>query len=41
VRSVNNILKRLMDDGVVERRRTDKAYVYQLKSHMKNLVVKS
>ena len=41
VRSVNNILKRLMDDGVVERRRTDKAFVYQLKSHMKNLVVKS
>ncbi len=41
VRSVNNILKRLMDDGIVERRRTDRAFVYQLKSHMKNLVVKS
>lgn len=41
VRSVNNILKRLMEDGMVERRRTDRAFVYQLKSHMKNLVVKS
>ena len=41
VRSVNNILKRLMEDGVVERRRTDRAFVYQLKSHMKNLVIKS
>ncbi|MBI2172751.1 MAG: Flp pilus assembly complex ATPase component TadA [Candidatus Aenigmarchaeota archaeon] len=41
VRSVNNILKRLMDEGIVERRRTDRAFVYQLKSHMKNLVVKN
>src|SRR3989344_4887553 len=41
VRSVNNILKRLMEDGMVERRRTDRAFVYQLKSHMKNLVIKS
>ncbi|MDI6720826.1 MAG: ATPase, T2SS/T4P/T4SS family [Candidatus Aenigmarchaeota archaeon] len=41
VRSVNNILKRLMDDGAVERKRLDKAFVYQLKPHIKNLVVKS
>jgi type II secretory pathway predicted ATPase ExeA len=41
VRSINNILKVLMQDGFVERKRSDKAFVYQLSPRIKTLVVKS
>lgn len=41
VRSINNILKVLMQDGFVERKRSDKAFVYQLSPRIKTLVVKT
>jgi len=41
VRSMNNILKRLMDDGMVERMREDRAYLYQLSPSIRSIVVKA
>jgi len=41
VRSINNILKDLMKDGFVERRRRDRAYVYELNPSLRNLIAKS
>ena len=41
VRSVNNILKRLMADGFVERKKLDRAFLYQLSPRLKTLVVKA
>lgn len=41
VRSVNNVLIRMMSDGMVERARKDKAYVYHLAPKLRTLVVKS
>jgi len=41
VRSVNNILKDLMKEDLVERRRKDRAFVYELTSKVKTLVAKS
>jgi len=40
VRSVNNILKGLMKENFVERRREDKAFVYYLAPRVKTLLVK-
>ena len=40
VRSVNNVLKQLMDIKVVERAKTDKSFLYQLSPHIKNHLVK-
>ncbi len=40
VRSVNNVLKQLMDERIVERARADKAFLYQLSPQMKNLVIR-
>ncbi|MBI4896203.1 MAG: AAA family ATPase [Candidatus Aenigmarchaeota archaeon] len=41
VRSMNNILKSLMDLGIVERAKHDRAFVYQLKQHVKSLIIKA
>lgn len=41
VRSINNILRRLLKDGYVERSRRGKGYVYSLDIKTKNLLVKS
>ncbi len=41
VRSVNNILKMMMESGYVERTKDDKAYVYSLSPRVKTLFVKS
>ncbi len=41
VRSVNNITKRLLQDGLLERVQRDRAFVYQLSPKIKTLVVKS
>lgn len=41
VRSMNNILKRLMEEGLVERTREERAYVYQLAPSIRNIVVKA
>jgi len=41
VRSVNNILKVLMQQGFVERVKEDKAYLYHLSPRIKTLVVKN
>ena len=41
VRSMNNILKRLMDDGLVERAKEDRAYLYQLSPSIRSIVVKA
>jgi len=41
VRSMNNILKRLMDDGLVERMKEDRAYLYQLSPSIRSIVVKA
>jgi len=41
VRSMNNILKRLMEEGLVERVREDRAFVYQLAPSIRNIVVKA
>lgn len=40
VRSVNNVLKQLMDIKVVERAKTDKSFLYQLSPQIKNHLVK-
>ncbi len=40
VRSVNNVLKQLMGERIVERARADKAFLYQLSPQMKNIVVR-
>ncbi len=39
VRSVNNILQRLVQEGYVERRRVGKAFVYALMPKIKNMLV--
>ena len=41
VRSMNNILKRLMDDGLVERSKEDRAYLYQLSPSIRSIVVRA
>ncbi|HIG96791.1 MAG TPA: AAA family ATPase [Candidatus Aenigmarchaeota archaeon] len=41
VRSMNNILKRLMEEGLVERVREERAFVYQLVPSIRNIVVKA
>ncbi len=41
VRSMNNILKRLMDDGFVERAKEDRAYLYQLSPSIRSIVVRA
>ncbi|MBI2075663.1 MAG: AAA family ATPase [Candidatus Aenigmarchaeota archaeon] len=41
VRSVNNITKRLLQEGLLERAQRDRAYVYQLSPRIKTLVVQS
>jgi type II secretory pathway predicted ATPase ExeA len=41
VRSMNNILKRLMEEGVVERVREDRAFLYQLKPSLRNIIIKA
>jgi len=41
VRSVNNILKRLMKDGYIERRKKGKIFEYLVKPELKTLVVKT
>ena len=41
VRSMNNILKRLMDDGMVERVKEDRAYLYQLSPSIRSILVKA
>jgi type II secretory pathway predicted ATPase ExeA len=41
VRSINNILKRMLSDGIVERTRKDKAFIYQISPKFRTLVVKS
>jgi predicted transcriptional regulator len=41
VRSMNNILKRLMDEGLVERAKEDRAYLYQLSPSIRSIVVKA
>lgn len=41
VRSVNNILKRLMQDGLLEREKTEKAFIYKIAPKLKTLFVKA
>lgn len=41
VRSMNNILKRLMEEGLVERTKEERAYVYQLAPSIRSIVVKA
>lgn len=41
VRSMNNILKRLMEEGLVERVRSDRAFVYQLVPSVRSIVVRA
>jgi type II secretory pathway predicted ATPase ExeA len=41
VRSVNNILKRLMKDGYIERKKKGKIFEYLVKPELKTLVVKT
>ena len=41
VRSMNNILKRLMEEGLVERVRADRAFVYQLVPSVRNIVIRA
>ncbi len=41
VRSMNNILRRLMDDGFVERVKEDRAYLYQLSPSIRSILVKA
>lgn len=40
VRSVNNVVKALQEDGYLERRKEDKAYVYSLAARISTLFVK-
>ena len=41
VRSINNIMKKLYEDGYLDRRRADKAYVYSLSGKLRTIVVKA
>ncbi len=41
LRSVNNILKRLMDDGFVEREKHGKTFIYKLSPKIKAMLVKA
>lgn len=41
IRSVNNLLKRLMDEGLVERKRRGKTYKYVISAKFKTLMVES
>jgi general secretion pathway protein A len=41
VRSINNIMKKLYEDGYLDRRRSDKAYVYSLSGKLRTIVVKA
>jgi len=41
VRSINNIMKKLYEDGYLERRRSDKAFVYSLSGKLRTIVVKA
>ncbi len=41
VRSMNNILKRLMEENLVERVREDRAFVYQLVPSVRNIVIRA
>jgi len=41
VRSVNNVLKELLQQNFVERAKQDKAYIYSLAPRVKTLFVKS
>ncbi len=41
IRSVNNILKRLMDDGFVDRERQGKTFIYKLSPKIKAMLVKA
>ncbi len=41
VRSVNNVLKEMMNEELVERRKTEKTFVYQLSPRIRTLVVKA
>jgi hypothetical protein len=41
VRSINNIMKKLYEDGYLERRRSDKAFVYSLSGKLRTIVVKT
>lgn len=40
VRSINNIMKKLYEDGYLERQRSDKAYIYSLSGKLRTIVVK-
>ena len=40
VRSMNNVMKKLYEDGYLERRRSDKAYIYSLSGKLRTIVVK-
>ncbi len=40
VRSINNVMKKLYEDGYLERRRSDKAYIYSLSGKLRTIVVK-
>ena len=39
VRSINNILQRLTQEGYIERRRVGKAFVYTLMPKIRNMLV--
>lgn len=41
VRSANNIMKKLYEDGYLERRKSDKAFVYALSGRLKTVVVRT
>jgi len=41
VRSVNNVMKKLYEDGYLERRRSDKAFIYSLSGKLRTIVVKA
>ncbi len=41
VRSINNIMKRLMAEGFLERSKRDKAYIYSLVPQLKTILIKS
>lgn len=41
VRSMNNILKRLMEEGLVERVKEDRAYLYQLSPSIRSILVRA
>ena len=39
VRSVNNLLRRLMNDGIVERKKTGKSYKYRVSGKLQTVMV--